>query len=168
MDPTRAHALRWRSNVGFDGVSTTYIHWLYNGNLPTSVIDTHNERPISDLLVSLAEEYAIGSRVRDGCYMNHIMDAFITLQVRTRWLALCPVVEVAYEDKDEFSMMRRLLADLHAFILGDETVKFAFDLLGEMPKKFVVDVLESVVTLKPNEVNEWYWYLKNTGRTYHV
>ncbi|KAF3047598.1 hypothetical protein E8E12_010716 [Didymella heteroderae] len=164
----RAYTLQWRPDSDFDGVSTTYIHWLYNGNLPTAVIDVSDEHKIGDVLRSLVEEYAIGSRVRDGCYMNAIMDAFITLQVRTRWLALGSVVEIAYKNTAEVSMLRLMLADMHAFILVDETEDFDFDLLENMPKAFVIDVLESVVTLKPNGVNEWYWYLKDTGKTYHV
>ncbi|KAF3053400.1 hypothetical protein E8E11_000902 [Didymella keratinophila] len=173
LNPTRAHTLRLRGGVdfvlsNFDGVSSTYIHWLYNGNLPTSIIDTRHGRTVSDVLLSLAEEYLIGARVSDGRYMNYIMDAFITLQVRTRWLALPYVVELAYEEPADCPMLGVMLADLHAFIFVDKAQKFDFSMLEKMPKEFVVEVLESVVVLKPNEVGEWYWYLKDTGKTYHV
>ncbi|KAJ4384654.1 hypothetical protein N0V86_000255 [Didymella sp. IMI 355093] len=168
VDPTFVNRLHCRSDLDLDGVSRTYIHWLYNGNLPAAAIDVSNERQIGDVLLCLAEEYAVGYRICDGRYMNDIMDAFITLQVRIRRLALCFVIELVYENIPEFSMMHLMLADVHAFILVDDAENFGFDLLEDMPKAFIVDVLESAVTLKPNEVNEWYYFLKDTGKTYHV
>ena len=169
MNPPRAHAPRGSIVFpGFEGVSTTYIHWLYNGNLPTSLIDTRHGRTVSAVLLSLAEEYLIGAHARDPKYMNYIMDAFITLQVRTRWLGLESVIECAYEDPAECPMLCGVLADLHAFIFVDKTMKCDFSSLEKMPKEFILDVLESVVVLKPNEVGEWYWSLKDIGKTYHV
>jgi hypothetical protein len=168
VDPTFVNRLHRCSDSDLDGLSRSYIHWLYNGNLPAAAIDVSNECQIGDVLLRLAKEYAVGCRIRDGRYMNDIMDVFITLQVRTRWLTLCSVIELVYENTPEFSTMRLMLADMHAFILVDKAENFDFDLLEGMPKAFIVDVLESVVTLKPNEVNEWYYFLKDTGKTYHV
>lgn len=120
------------------------------------------------MLAGLAEEYNIGAWVRDRRYMNDIMDAFITIQVRTRLLALLPVVKTVNDTTVEVSMLRVMLADLFAFILVDKNEKFDFDILEDMPQAFNVNVLESMVMLKPNEVNEWYWYLKDTGKPYYV
>lgn len=160
------NTLRWSSASGFGGMSKTYIHWLYNGNLPTAVIDVSNERNIGAVLLRLAEEYTLGCTVSDGLYQNDIMDAFITLHVRSRKLASRSVIEVAYDDINEWTPMRQMLADMHAFIVADDIEKL--DLLDDMPKAFVVDVLESVVTLRPNEADEWWHFLKETGKTYHV
>jgi len=84
LNPTRAHAIRLCGGVDFvfsdfDGVSSIYIHWLYNGNLPTFITDTRHGRTVSDVFLSLAEEYLIGARVSDGRYMNYIMDALYAI-----------------------------------------------------------------------------------------
>lgn len=168
MKPTRTHTLKWCADPDFNGLRTTYIHWLYNGNLPTAAVDVSDKRKVGDVLAGLAEEYNIGAWVRDRRYMDDIMDAFITIQVRTRWLALLPVVKTVYDTTVEVSMLRVMLADLFAFILVDKNEKFDFDILEDMPQAFNVNVLVSMVMLKPNEVNEWYWYLKDTGKTYYV
>jgi hypothetical protein len=78
------------------------------------------------------------------------------------------MVERVYQEPAECPMLCRMLADLHAFIFVDEAMKINFTRLEMMPKKFVVDVLESAVVLKPDEVGGSYWYLEDTGKTYHV
>ncbi|KAF1929084.1 uncharacterized protein M421DRAFT_420309 [Didymella exigua CBS 183.55] len=65
--PDTVSILRWRPVADFARVSPTYIHWLYNSNLPTAIIDVSNERIISTVLVRLVQEYIVGQTIDGGC-----------------------------------------------------------------------------------------------------
>lgn len=159
----KPHTISWSSKLSFEGITSTYIYWLYKGTLPTTVTNVSDETKVDAVLLALAKEYVFGSKVLDTSYRNDIMDHFITIHVQTRTLTFSSVVDVVYKGTKEGSPMRRLLAEMHAFIVIDELRKL--DLMDHQPKAFVKDVLKNVLVLRPNELDEWWWFLEN--RMYH-
>ncbi|KAF9701178.1 hypothetical protein EKO04_000631 [Ascochyta lentis] len=156
--------LSWSPNSSFKGITSTYVHWLYNGNVPTAVIDMSDKTKVGAVLLGLAKEYVLGSQIIDTTYQNVIMDHFIAIHVRMRKLTFGSVIDVVYEGTHEGSPMRQLLADMHAFVIADDVGKL--EMMYSKPRAFVEDVLKSVVTLSPNELDEWWRYLES--KTYHI
>lgn len=85
----------------------------------------------------MAPSTSLRYNICDDCYRNNILDAFITLHVRTRWLTFCSVVKVIYEDPPEGSQVREILADMHALLVVDDAKKFSLVLLDSMRKEGV-------------------------------
>ncbi|KAJ4363807.1 hypothetical protein N0V95_001002 [Ascochyta clinopodiicola] len=126
-----------------------------SGSIKTVAVSTSN--------CSLRQGYVLGSKIVDTAYRNAIMDHFITIHVQMRKLTFGSVIDIVYKGTYDGSPMRRLLADMHAFIFVDDIGKL--DVLDCKPKAFVKDFLKSVLMIRPNEVDEWWFYLETN--TYH-
>jgi hypothetical protein len=157
--------LIWGSKSSFKGITSIYMHWLYNGNFPVATIYVSDKTKAGAVLLHLAEEYVIGTQIRDIKYRNAIMNAFIAIHVRMKKLTFRSVIDVVYNSMDPGSPMRQMLADMHALIVGDDVSKL--EMIGHMPQAFVQDALKSVLVIRPNEVDEWWWYFGKIEKMYY-
>jgi hypothetical protein len=134
------------------------VHWLYNSGLPAAAIDFSVEKNVGTILLNLAKHHVFGLKINDTAFQNVIMDHFIAIHVRTRKLTFSPMIDVVYQGTREDSQMRKLLANMYAFILAGDTKKLVT--LKGKPEAFVIDIMQSMLEIRPTKLEDWWFYLE--------